>query len=179
MKLQLNREYATRHLCVAILFLALGGWFVYDGAVQWPAENRVWEQQSGTTVEDALKKHPELRNEHIKQNHKEIPPHWPHEIARQYQFAGLCGFGSLLIAALVGLNWKRTLEWDDRSMNGTLTGGRPLEFADIVGVEDAQWEKKGIIVLLAKDGRRVALDAWHHAGVNELVAKILPKTKKD
>ena len=175
MKIQLNREYATRHLGVAVLFFALGGWFAFDGAVQWPAENAAWEKRTGTTVAAALQAHPELRNEHIKDNRDDIPPHWPHELARQFQFAGLCGLASLIIAALVGLNWKRTLEWDDGQMTGSLTGGRPLAFADIVGVEDAQWDKKGIIVLLAKDGRRVTLDSWHHAGVDELVAKILPK----
>ena len=50
---------------------------------------------------------------------------------------------------------------------------------DIVGVEDVQWARKGIIVFLAKDGRRVKLDAWHHAGVEELVAKVLPSKSNE
>ena len=179
MKLQLNREYATRHLGVALLFLGLCGWFLYDGSIQWPSENAAWERRTGVTVAAALAAHPELRNEHEKANRVDIPPHWPHEIDRQHQFAGLCGLAACVIAALVGMNWKRTLEWDDAQMNGSLTGGRPLAFADIVGVEDGAWERKGIIVLLAKDGRRVTLDSWHHAGVDALVAKILPGIRKD
>ena len=175
MKITLNREYATRHLGVAILFAALCGWFLYDGSIQWPAENAAWERRTGTTVAAALAAHPELKREHEKENRNDIPPHWPEEIARQHQFAGICALAACLIAGLVGLNWKRTLEWDDTQMNGSLTGGKPLLFTDIVGVEDAQWEKKGILVLFAKDGRRVTLDAWHHAGVEALVAKILPK----
>ena len=178
MKLRLNREYATRHLGVALLFLGLGGWFLFDGSVRWPAENAAWEKRTGTTVAAALQAHPELRNEHEKENRNDIPPHWPHELARQHQFAGICGFAALLIAGLVGLNWKQTLEWDDVQMTGSLTGGRPLALSDIVGVEDAQWERKGILVLIAKDGRRVKLDSWHHAGVDEIVAKILPKMKR-
>ena len=39
LKSSLNREYALRFLGVAVLFLALAGWFVYDGAVGYPAKN--------------------------------------------------------------------------------------------------------------------------------------------
>ena len=173
MNLKLNREYALRHFGVALLFAALCGWFAFDGGIAWPAENAAWEKRTGTTVAAALAAHPELRHEHEKANRDDIPPHWPHELTRQFQFAGLCGLAALVIAALAGLDARRTLSWDDHEMCGSMTGGRPIAFSDIVGVEDAQWKKKGIIVLLARDGRRVKLDAWHHVGVNELVEKVL------
>lgn len=179
MEIRLNREYATRHLGVAALFLALCGWFLLDGMVNWPNENAAWEKKYGITVDAALEAHPELRFEHNKENRADIPPHWPHEITRQHQFAGLCGIAALVIAGLVGLNWRQKLVWDDEQMTGTPTGGKSLRFADIVGVEDAQWARKGIIVFLAKDGRRVKLDSWHHAGVDELVGTIVPRMKKD
>lgn len=35
----LNREYALRLLGVAVLFIGLSGWFLYDGARGYPAEN--------------------------------------------------------------------------------------------------------------------------------------------
>ncbi len=93
----------------------------------------------------------------------------------QYSFAGLLATAALIVAGRVWANWKRKLEWDEEKIWGTVLGANPLLFSDIVGVEDAQWEKKGIIVFLAKDGRRVKLDSWHHAGVDDLVAKILQK----
>lgn len=35
----LNREYALRFLGVAALFLALSGWFIYDGSIGYPQKN--------------------------------------------------------------------------------------------------------------------------------------------
>ena len=94
-------------------------------------------------------------------------------INRQYQFAGICGIASLLIALGVGRCRLQTLEWDDEKMCGSLTGGKPLAFSDVSGVDDRRWEKKGILVVYAKDGRRFTLDTWHHTGAKELAEKIL------
>jgi len=96
----------------------------------------------------------------------------------QYSFAAFLAFAAIVIAGRVWANWRtRIVAWDEARMWGPGVGA-PLAFSEIVGVEDAQWEKKGVIVFLAKDGRRVKLDAWHHTGVKELVAKILPGLKK-
>mgnify|MGYP004456023619 FL=1 len=43
-------------------------------------------------------------------------------------------------------------------------------FADVKRIDWSQWEKKGIVRV---DG--IKLDAWHHAGVRDVVAKL----KKD
>jgi len=147
MKLTLNREYATRHLGVAALFLGLAGWFLYDAVFVYP--NLPADGEHHTTVEF------------------------------QYSFAALLAFAAIVIAGRVWANWRtRIVEWDETRMWGPGVGA-PLAFSEIVGVEDARWEKKGIIVFLARDGRRVKLDAWHHAGVRELAAQILPLLKKD
>ena len=95
----------------------------------------------------------------------------------QYMFAAILGLASLVIATRVWLNWKSVVEWDSDKIWGSGVGSVPILFADIVGVEDAQWEREGIIVFLTKDGRRLTLDAWHHTGVRELVEKILPAGK--
>ncbi len=143
MNLKLNREYATRHLGVAALFMGLACWFLYDAVFVYPYLPA--DGTHRTTVEF------------------------------QYSFAGILGLAALIVAGRVWANWKQKLAWDEEKMWGTALGANPLLFSDIVGVEDAQWEKKGIIVFLAKDGRRVKLDSWHHAGVEDLVTKILPK----
>lgn len=36
---RINREYAVRFLGVAVLFIALSGWFLYDGKIGYPQEN--------------------------------------------------------------------------------------------------------------------------------------------
>lgn len=92
----------------------------------------------------------------------------------QYSFAALLATAAFCIALRVWTNARRVVEWDDGKLWGPGVGGAAIPFSDIVGVEDAQWARKGIIVFLAKDGRRIKLDAWHHAGVKALVEKLLP-----
>ena len=150
MKLQLNREFAVRHLGVALLMTILCGWFLVDGAVVYPQKDDAYFETTLHTQKDRA-------------------------IARQYQFAGLTGLAAIIIALGVLRNRRRTLEWDETQMCGSLTGGRPLAFADVDRLDTRRWESKGILVVHAKDGRRVTLDAWHHTGVKELAAKLLPR----
>ena len=159
MKLTLNREYALRHLGVAVLFLGLCCWFLYDGAITYP------KMDDATFSEQIL---------HGRQG--DFDKLKKDAINRQYQFAGICGIAAILIAVGVGRCRLQTLEWDDTQMCGSLTGGKPLAFADVSGVEDRRWEKKGILVVYAKDGRRLTLDTWHHAGAKGLAEeRILPR----
>lgn len=158
MKLALNREFAVRHLGVAALFLGLCCWFLYDGLVTYP------KMDDATFSEQIL--HGRDRQggfERLKQE----------AISRQYQFSGICGIVALLIAAGVGRCRLQTLEWDDAQMCGSLTGGKPLAFSDVSGIDDRRWTKKGILVVYANDGRRFTLDSWHHVGARELAEKIM------
>ncbi len=160
MKLQLNREFATRHLGVAALMLALSLWFAYDGFIAYPA----------TSGHDL----------YVKIEKSEPPAGFDLEafktqkIQTQYGFTLFTLLVSGIIAAGVLRNHRRTLEWDDERMTGTLTQNKPLAFAEIKTVDTRRWDNKGILVLHAQDGRRVTLDAWHHTGVEELAKKLLP-----
>jgi len=168
MKLTLNRDYAFRHLAVAALLGAVAVWSVYDGAVKYPADNRAWEAQAGTTVEAAL------ADEHRAKD--QMPPHAPYKINEQFYQAGILALAALVIAGLVGLEARKTLAWDEKEMNGSLTCGKPLPFAEVKSCDWSKWESKRIVAVHAADGRAVKLDAWHHAGVTEL-AKLLPAKK--
>jgi len=156
MKLALNREYALRHLGVAALMAALCGWFVYDGAIAYPAMSD--EDFKAEILHN-------LEYENFPKKRKETTD-------RQFQFAGIVGLAALVIAGGVWNAKRKTLEWNDAAMNGTLTLGRPLPFQDVADIDKSRWDKKGILVVHAKDGRKVTLDAWHHTGVKELAAKL-------
>ena len=143
MKLHVNREFAIRHLGVAALMVGLCGWFLYDGAVAYPQHDDAWFAERHTERARAIE--------------------------RQFQFAGLAGLAAIIIALGVLRVKRQTLGWNEIAMCGTLTGGRALLFSDVVRIDRSKWSSKGIMVLEAKDGRRVTLDAWHHAGVNSLV----------
>lgn len=165
MKLKLNRDYVSRHLAVAILLGAVSVWSVYDGAVKYPADNRVWEAQAGTTVEAAFADERRAKDQ--------LPPHAPYKINEQFYQAGVLALAALVIAGLVWLEARKTLAWDEKEMNGSLTRDKPLPFAAIKSCDWSKWESKRIVTVHAADGRAVKLDAWHHAGVTEL-AKSLP-----
>ncbi len=104
-----------------------------------------------------------------------LPPDGPHHTTVEFQYtsAALLALFAFVVAFRVFLNWRATLTWDDEQMTGSLTGGAPLKFADIDHLAVGKWEPKQILVVHAKDGRRVALDAWHHAGARELAEKLL------
>ena len=148
MKLQLNREFAMRHLGVALLMVGLCGWFIVDGAIVYPQKDEAYFE-------------------------KELHTQKQRAIARQFQFAGLTALAAIIIVIGVQINRRRTLEWDDTQMCGSLTGGRSLAFADVVRLDTSRWESKGILVAYAKDGRHLTLDAWHHVGVKELAARLM------
>ena len=149
MKLQLNREFAIRHLGVALLMAGLCGWFIVDGAIVYPQKDEAYFETELHTQKQRA-------------------------IDRQFQFAGLTGLAAIIIAFGVLRNKRRTLEWDDTQMCGSLTGGKPLAFTDVAKLDTKRWESKGIMVVYAKDGRHFILDAWHHVGAKELAAKLMP-----
>ena len=137
MKLQLNREFAMRHLGVALLMAGLCGWFLYDGAIVYPQKDEAYFEQLHTQKQRAIDR------------------------------------VAIIIALGVLRNKRRTLEWDDRQMCGTLTDGKPLAFDGVEGVDARRWKSKGILVGYAKDGRHFILDTWHHVGAKELAEKIM------
>ena len=104
-----------------------------------------------------------------------LPADGPHHTTVEFQYtsSALLALFAFVVAFRVFLNWRATLAWDDEQMSGTLTLGAPLKFADIDHLVVGKWAPNHILVVHAKDGRRVTLDAWHHAGARELAEKLL------
>jgi len=104
-----------------------------------------------------------------------LPADGPHHTTVEFQYtsAALLALFAFVVAFRVFLNWRATLAWDDEQMSGSLTGGMPLRFDAIDHLVVGKWESKHILIVQAKDGRRVTLDAWHHAGAHELAEKLL------
>lgn len=156
MKLTLNREFAVRHLGVALLMAALSAWFFYDGAITYPRmSDAAFKEKILHNLEtpDFAAKRRQMTN-------------------RQFQFSALAALAALIIAGGVWRVKRQTLSWDESSMTGSLTGGKPLAFSEIVRFDASKWEKKGILTIHAQDGRHVTLDTWHHAGAKELALRL-------
>lgn len=154
MKLKLNGEFAKRHLFVAVLMFGLGCWFGYDGFVKYPSTDAavLYRSIEGSDAPAGM----------------DLEAFKRQKTQTQYGFTVL----ALLAAALIGGHlWmvsKFDFSFDDE---GFVIEGRRHAYGDIRTVDRALWEKKGI-VRISGEGFSVKLDAWHHAGVKEFVAKI-------
>lgn len=161
MKLKLNSEYARNHLFVTVLAAGMGLWFGYDGLVKYPATPA---RELYVSIEKA--EPPEGMTGAALESFK------AQKTRTQHGFA----LFSLAAAAIVGLRLIKSarfrFEFDDDGFSDA--SGRH-GWGDVKGVDDRDWEKKGITRLAMADGRTVALDAWHHVGVKDFHALLEKK----
>ena len=157
MKITLNKEYAVRHLFVTVLMLGLSGWFGFDGFVRYP-------QTDAAALYESIESEPP-------------PPGMTAEALRQFKaqktdFQRMFALVLFLLGGIVGvrllLSARFALAFDDE---GFSVGGKRYAYADIKGVESAEWERKRIAKVELPD-RKITLDAWHHTGVKDFYEKI-------
>ena len=103
------------------------------------------------------------------------PPHSADSITTQFISAAISALAGLALIFLVLLRWKTRITLDDDTLTVTTFGYTARHaLADLKSVDDAQWEKRGILRLTFPSGT-VTLDAWHHTGVRPLAERLLPK----
>ena len=148
-KIELNREYARRHILATAVFVAMGCWFGYDGFVRYPATD------AAALYESIEGRAPSSETDIEKFKRQKI------DSQRLFSAFLLC------VAAVVGLrllkNSRLDFSWGE---TGFETGGRQYSFDDVVSCDLSRWKSKGILVLRVPSGR-IALDSWHHKGVRE------------
>ena len=151
MKLKINREYATRHLFVTLLMIGLGGWFGYDGFVRYPVTPAadLYRSIEGSDAPAGFN----------------LEAFKAQKTKTQYGFTFLCFLAALIIGTRLYRSYAFQFEFDDE---GFVYGGKRRAFTDIKKVDRSKWDSKGIIKV---DG--IVLDAWHHLGVKEFVAKLV------
>ena len=152
MKLTLNREYAQRHLFVAVLMFALACWFGYDGLIRYPATDAAELYRS---IEKA-----EAPSGFDLDGFKE------QKTKTQYGFALLSLLASLVVGARLAKSARFKFEFDDNSF---AVNGKSRSYDEILEIDRKNWEKKGIVALKLKGDDAFSLDSWHHRGVNEFM----------
>jgi len=155
MKLTLNKDFARRHLGVALLMAALGCWFGYDGLVRYPATPaaELYRKIEGSDAPtgfdlDAFKRQ---------------------KTQTQYGFTLLSLLAALVIGGHLWAVSKADVSFDDE---GFVVSGRRHVWSDVASIDRKDWDRKGIVVLRLSDGSSLKLDAWHHTGVKEFHAKL-------
>ena len=149
-RLKLNPEYAKRHLFVTLLMIGLGGWFGYDGFIGYPATPAA-ELYKSIEKSDA----PEGFDLDAFKRQK---------IGTQYGFTILAFFVAAVVGSRLMKSKRFVFEFDDEAY---VYRGRRHPISSIKKIDRSQWEKKGIVKI---DG--ITLDAWHHLGVKEFLAKV-------
>ena len=211
----INRDYAVRFLGVALLFIGLAGWFLYDGFVGYPSENEKVAPLTATLAQRPLtptdwmntaktgtaplveafqatgltapSKYSDTFNSWIRAgdaraNDVEMarailtqPVHSAEDIRAQFVSAGIGLLAALALLGLLAVRLLTQFELDDEALHvsfGKQTRRYPL--ADVKRLDVHQWEKRGILKVEFQQGV-VVLDAWHHQGIREIVAKLQEK----
>ena len=160
MELKLNREYAARHLFVAVLMLALSAWFGFDGFVKYP-------QTTGHDLYVSIEGAEPPAN-------FDLAAFKAQKIQTQYGFTALTFAAFVAVALGLLASARFRFAFDD---TGFTYDGARFAYGDIAKVDDRDWEKKGIVRFYVKHPSTgaaipVKLDAWHHVGVKDFHAKL-------
>jgi len=154
MTLTLNKEFARRHLFVAVLMAGLGCWFGYDGFVGYPR-----------TEASVLYKSIEGSEAPTGYN---LEAFKAQKIKTQYGFTFLAFLAAAVIGGHLWVVSKFLFSFDDE---GFEVDGKRHGYGDIANVDRSLWDKKGIVTI-SGEGFKVRLDAWHHVGVKDFAAKL-------
>jgi hypothetical protein len=171
---KINKEWAIRLGAIGVLFLGFGAWFVYDGAVAWPEQQRIYklfyeiddeDKPTGRhTADYELHMKPEnLRAEGLEPgfNPKDLKYRSDMDIMTQFIYAAICLPIGLASLAWLFVNARRPLFADDE---GVTFGSRRLKYDQISHIDRSRWDNKGIAVLESESARSITLDDWKFKG---------------
>ena len=159
-KLVLNREYLTRHVFGAVVFLAMGAWFGYDGFVRYPAADAAALYE---TIEGAKPPAGADLGKFKRQ-----------KCASQRIFSAVLLVVGVVIALRLAQSARFRFSWGD---DGFSAGSREYSYDDIVSVDSSRWEKNSVFSVCVPS-YRIVLDGWHHNGVSEFREFLLGRMKE-
>lgn len=169
--------YRWKHLIMAVIMIAAGGWFAYDGWVHWPRENQLVDRVT-VEFEAAQRGKDEAKIESLARELKSHEKHNDASILLQ-KFLAI----ALPLAGIAYGAWTlRVTRGSYRLAGETLyvPGHPPVSIAyDIRRIDKRRWDRKGIAYLHYESGNppvdgMIKLDdfAYDRRGTDAILTRV-------
>ena len=138
----------VRFLIVAAM-IGMGAWFLYDGFVAWPAEQKRYYALQDQ-IDEAERRGDLSEATRLRKEQEGVEPHDGFDIPTQKIF----GFSLPPLALLLLARWLYISRGEVRLTNDDVLhapGHPPLSPADIEEIDDASWDRKGISTIYYDD----------------------------
>ncbi|MEI7902730.1 MAG: hypothetical protein WCK89_20980 [bacterium] len=102
----------------------------------------------------------------------ESPVYNSHDLQTQFVQAAITLSLGLLAFLSLGLKARKRYCAAETGLCGSGFSGKEIPYSDLLRIDWAKWDDKGIVTLTFKSGERRTLDGWHFTGMPEVVAEI-------
>jgi hypothetical protein len=169
--------WKRQKLFVALLMLAFGAWFTFDGVIGWPRNNERFAKYQEFAEADNLDGWNAFAKSRGWDPKKPEKLHTPSEIRGQFLYGGLCGVVGLIALGYWLQQCRRTLKLDDDAV--TSPGGTRVPFESITGLGLKKWESKGLATVRYEvGGRKGEFVVDDYKFETETAKKILEEIKR-
>jgi hypothetical protein len=134
-----STEYRVKRLIIVVMLVGMGGWFAYDGFINWPRENAEIEQLK---KDIEVNRADELKRAQLEAELNKKSPHTPLSIQLQKVLAF-----ALPPIGLVVLVWSLYRSRGAYRLNGNLLhvpGHPPFPLDAVRSIDKTDWDRKGI-----------------------------------
>ena len=161
----ISKGYIWRPGLIGVAALVFSGWFVYDGFVKYPLQQRMAEEHAQIYQEhlDPIEAGQawEKRATENGWSKSKPTPRTDTDIFTQKVLAGITAPVGLYFLATFLLSMGRWVEADEKGLR--TRGGQETDYASIKSIDKSRWQSKGIAVVhFESNGKpdRITLDDW-------------------
>jgi len=170
---KLSKTWKNRQLMIAGFLAAFALWFIYDGAIGWPAKNEQHAAHEKMKEEGRVAEWPDYSR---KQGWPLKPPDHAYDadqIRQQFYLAGFALAGSGVALALLVVCLPRTMRADDDAAYSPK--GLRVPFSNVTAVDKKKWDSKGIAIAHYRengDSKKLVIDDYKYQGADEILKRI-------
>jgi hypothetical protein len=170
---RVSKEWKKRQIIIASLLAALGGWFYYDGAIDYPRKNVRYDQFTAWEAEGKTAEQTEaLARERGWPAKKPEKRYSDSYLVGQFVMGHASVAGALAAAVWLALAFRRSPSADAEAAYGA--NGTRVPFAAIREIDRRKWENKGIAYALYEIGGRrgrLTLDDYKYQGAEAIIRR--------